>query len=83
MGTHCFSICSNTTQPAPAKVTDTMTSLVSVDLGIYAFFYTRHVFSDYYIYKRKKCVEGNSNGQNAKSRLNTELSNLNVLRNVM
>lgn len=45
MSTHCFSICSNTTQPAPAKVTDTMTSLVSVDLVIYAFFFTQDTFS--------------------------------------
>lgn len=44
MGTHCFSICSNTTQPAPAKVTGTMTSLISVDLVIYAFF-TQDTFS--------------------------------------
>lgn len=37
MGTHHFTICSNTTQPTPAKVTGTMASQIGIDLVIYAF----------------------------------------------
>lgn len=55
MGTHCFSICSNTTQPAPAKVTGTMTSLISVDLVIYALS-TQDMFSLIILFIKEKYV---------------------------
>lgn len=55
MGTHCFSICSNTTQPAPAKVTGTMTSLISVDLVIHALS-TQDMFSLIILFIKGKYV---------------------------